>query len=97
MKKKKLKKLVLRKETVTLLDDLSQSRLKGGGDGTTAWIHEYATYLASHMNPNDCIASLTDTCFSHCYCTHANQAQCNYIYDGGELPEVVIYGSEYCP
>jgi hypothetical protein len=64
----KIKKLVLKKETISVLDDYSQSGIKGGG--FTDYLAEYMTGLVSHHDPNDCINGYLNSNYSFCYCTN---------------------------
>ncbi len=74
MKSKKLKKLVLNKETIANLSFSEQSRLKGGSDGAVCeTINRYLTGTISHYEPADCINGYGGTDLSYCYCTNGQQ------------------------
>jgi natural product precursor len=87
---KKLKKLVLKKETVSVLNDFSLSRIKGGD--TWGYLYWYATLLNSHMYPGECMKGHLASDNSYCYCTNGdntcntcntcNQNTCQASYEG---------------
>ena len=78
MEQKKLKKLVLKKETISNLSNFEQSRIVGGYDaGTWDYFEEYMTGVISHFNHNDCINGHKNTDKSFCFCTNnQNTCQC---------------------
>jgi hypothetical protein len=82
---KKLRKLMLKKETMATLNDYSQSRIIGGDytldylRKTLDYIGEYAAGMNSHYNPGDCIKGYVGTDYSYCQCeTNANTCTSNY-------------------
>jgi hypothetical protein len=81
MEKKKLKKLVLKKEVITNLSDSEQSKVKGGGDTQGFWCYtaEYITYINSYIEPANCIGGYANSEISYCYCTNGDNtcATCN--------------------
>ncbi|MDR1339527.1 MAG: class I lanthipeptide [Prevotellaceae bacterium] len=66
---KKIKKLVLRKETITNLSGFEQSRIKGGVDSWD-YINQYVTTMMSHYDPANCINGYNASDRSYCYCTN---------------------------
>jgi hypothetical protein len=65
----KLNKLVLKKETISVLNDYSLSRIKGG-DGWTTWdkINEYLAGTLSHYDVANCINGYAGSGDSYCVC-----------------------------
>jgi len=70
METKKLKKLVLKKETIVNLSNFEQNGLRGGDTGD--WIcaiNQYLTYTLSHYDPANCINGYAGTDNnSYCRC-----------------------------
>jgi hypothetical protein len=96
MEKKILKKLVLKKETISVLNDFSLSRIKGGD--TWDYLYEYTTLLNSRMDPANCIGGYAGSNVSYCYCTN-NDNTCNtcntcHTCDNGVLPGQCNYTND---
>ena len=74
MEPKKTKKLVLKKETISVLNDYSQSRIKGAG----CWWATFYQAPQSRMEITNCQNGYLGTDCSFCKCTEGGSG-----YDGG--------------
>ena len=75
MEPKKLRKLVLKKETISVLNDYSQSKIKGGGACPTRLITGYV----SHQEVGDCVYHHANSDQTFCICesdTHPAISDC---------------------
>jgi len=86
---KKLKKLVLKKETITNLSSFEQNRIKGG----TGTIDRYLTGTLSHFDPANCINGLTDSDPSYCISCTGNENSCDCT-DPTTSPTGVCYSAD---
>jgi hypothetical protein len=92
MKRKKVKSLVLKKETIMNLSGFEQNRVKGGD--FLEYVHQYVTGMESNRDPAICAINFAASEVSFCYCTNGQNTcncpldactyTCHTAYDGGE-------------
>ena len=69
MEPQKTKKLILKNETISVLSDYSQSRLKGA---EVCWWATFYTTPMSHMEITNCMFGYGNSEYSYCDCSDGN-------------------------
>jgi hypothetical protein len=93
---KKLKKLVLKKETISVLNDYSQSMIKGGYDGSWIYFDKFITGFMSFPEITICQNAYLQSDYTFCACTLSCNGSCNVTCEFTCNQNSCAYSCETC-